>query len=275
MNGLFVRAVIAFMVLPGMVGFFMPLVWFRPSGRAFDPIGLVLLVPGLVVLLWCVREFYVSGKGTLAPWEPPRTLVVTGLYRYSRNPMYVGVVLIVWGWALGFQASWLVIYALVVMVGFHLRVLLNEEPYLARTHGEAFTHYKARVPRWFGFLVLALIVLAQPCTAQSRVPDPSSRDSVLGCATREATAAGFRVVAGQPSGRVALMRPHVTPGPSYPLDGLGLTVTTDSTGSLRLAVRVSTFMVSRSGLSLEEVVPRPSLLALADSLKVHCRSPAR
>ena len=49
----------------------------------------MLLLPGIGLLLWCVREFYVRGKGTLAPWDPPRHLVASGLYRISRNPMYL------------------------------------------------------------------------------------------------------------------------------------------------------------------------------------------
>jgi protein-S-isoprenylcysteine O-methyltransferase Ste14 len=95
-----------------------------------------------------VRDFYVAGGGTLAPWAPPRRLVVVGLYRVSRNPMYVAVVVILCGWALGFRtwASWL--YVLAVAIAFHLRVVLGEEPWLARTYGEQWAAYRARVPRW-------------------------------------------------------------------------------------------------------------------------------
>jgi len=60
---------------------------------------MVVLGGGLVVLLWCVRDFYVSGRGTLAPWNPPKRLVVVGLYRFTRNPMYIGVLMVVGGWA--------------------------------------------------------------------------------------------------------------------------------------------------------------------------------
>ena len=95
-------------------------------------------------------SFYTEGRGTLAPWSPPRHLVVSGLYRYSRNPMYVSVVLILWGWAAGFQSRALALYALAVMVAFHLRVVLGEEPWLARTHGDAWDRYRAAVPRWLG-----------------------------------------------------------------------------------------------------------------------------
>ena len=103
------------------------------------------------MLLWCVRDFYVSGRGTLAPWVPPRELVVVGLYRMSRNPMYVSVILVLVGWAVGFRSMPLALYALAVAVGFHLRVVLGEEPWLAQTHGEKWVRYRDRVPRWLGF----------------------------------------------------------------------------------------------------------------------------
>jgi pimeloyl-ACP methyl ester carboxylesterase len=115
---------------------------------SFNALALLLLVPGITLLLWCVREFLVAGKGTLAPWDPPRNLVSSGPYRFSRNPMYIGVTLIVWAWAIAFGAWSLVLYALIVMVAFHVRVLVNEEPYLARTHGRRWDDYRARVPRW-------------------------------------------------------------------------------------------------------------------------------
>jgi protein-S-isoprenylcysteine O-methyltransferase Ste14 len=95
-----------------------------------------------------VRDFYVLGRGTLAPWDPPRRLVVRGLYRYSRNPMYLGVLCIVGGWAIGFQSTSLGLYCAGLLAAFHLRVILAEEPFLARTHGEEWTEYVSRVRRW-------------------------------------------------------------------------------------------------------------------------------
>src|SRR6185436_13839510 len=129
------RALLAFLALPGLVAFAVPLLIAGPRVRegSFNALALVLLIPGITLLLWCVRDFFVTGKGTLAPWDPPRNLVSSGPYRVSRNPMYVGVSLILWGWAIAFSSRALVLYALAVMVVFHLRVLLNEEPYLART----------------------------------------------------------------------------------------------------------------------------------------------
>jgi len=153
MNGLIVRAVLAFLILPGTVAFLVPwlLLGGGQDGQFVDAFGLIPFALGIVLLLWCVREFYAAGKGTLAPWSPPQHLVVTGLYRFSRNPMYVAVALVLCGWALGFRSRAIAVYALVVIVSFHLRVVLGEEPWLARTHGEGWLRYKAQVPRWFGY----------------------------------------------------------------------------------------------------------------------------
>lgn len=144
------KAVLAVLMLPGIVAFLVPLVLFRPDdrSRSFASEGIVVLFLGSVILAWCVRDFLVSGEGTLAPWAPPRHLVQCGLYRYSRNPMYIGVLLIVAGWALGFRSPTLWIYALALAVAFHLRVVFGEEPRLARVHGTAWVEYSTVVPRW-------------------------------------------------------------------------------------------------------------------------------
>jgi protein-S-isoprenylcysteine O-methyltransferase Ste14 len=148
---MFARALLAFLALPGVVAFAVPVAWLVASCRAMlvQPLGLALLVVGSVALLWCVRDFYVSGKGTLAPWAPPAHLVVVGLYRYTRNPMYVAVALILLGWAVSFGSLGLFVYTIIVAIAFHLRVVLGEEPWLARTHGVQWQEYSSRVPRWF------------------------------------------------------------------------------------------------------------------------------
>lgn len=146
-----VRALFAFLALPGVVAIAVPVIWLSASAHTtlVQPIGLVLLLVGFLGLLWCVRDFYVSGKGTLAPWAPPTRLVVVGLYRYTRNPMYVAVTLMLLGWALSFSSPGLFVYSAAVAVAFHLRVVLGEEPWLSRTHGAQWEQYSSRVPRWF------------------------------------------------------------------------------------------------------------------------------
>lgn len=131
----------------------MPLLMIAPvergsfaDARALGPLGL-----GLLLLLWAVRDFYVIGRGTLAPWAPPGRLVRTGVYGISRNPMYVAVTLILWGWAWGFRSLALLAYAAIVTIAFHIRVVAFEEPSLARAHGRAWAQYHAAVPRWIGW----------------------------------------------------------------------------------------------------------------------------
>ena len=149
---MFWRALLAFLAMPAVVALAAPAAWLWFSGRLHlvHPLGLLAWSAGLAGLLWCVRDFYVVGKGTLAPWAPPEKLVVVGLYRFSRNPMYVSVALVLLGWAWAFAAWGLLVYALAVVVAFHLRVVLGEEPWLARTHGESWRRYQQRVPRWLG-----------------------------------------------------------------------------------------------------------------------------
>lgn len=153
MNGLFLRALFAVLALPGVVAFAVPLLLIAPPTpvQHLNPWAAGPLAIGVIVLALTVREFYVAGRGTLAPWSPPRALVTSGLYRYSRNPMYVGVLLILGGWATAFRSWPLAIYAAAVAAAVHLRVLLHEEPFLARTHGDAWGGYRARVGRWIGW----------------------------------------------------------------------------------------------------------------------------
>lgn len=145
---LFWKALFAFLALPGVVAFIVPLLWLRPTDVSPGYVGMIFVAAGTSLLLWCVGEFYVAGRGTLAPWSPPKHLVTTGPYRWSRNPMYIGVLLILWGWAAGFQTRTLAVYAVAFTIGFHLRVLLAEEPWAARTFGSEWEGYKAAVPRW-------------------------------------------------------------------------------------------------------------------------------
>jgi protein-S-isoprenylcysteine O-methyltransferase Ste14 len=144
------RAIVAFVALPGMVAFAIPMAIGLSNDRPVRH-GIIAAIPltlGTLLLLWCVREFYVAGRGTLAPWDPPRHLVTTGPYGVSRNPMYVGVVTILVGWCLLWDSRTLMVYAVLVAIGFHLRVVLFEEPWAARRFGAEWDAYRARVSRW-------------------------------------------------------------------------------------------------------------------------------
>lgn len=149
-GGLFLRAVVAFLALPGVVAFVVPFLLAEREGHEPVPLPLggALFVLGTIALLGCVRDFYVAGRGTLAPWAPPMRLVRVGLYRFSRNPMYLSVLLVLVAWAVTFRSLALALYAVAVALAFHLRVVYGEEPWLAKRHGDAWHAYAAVVPRW-------------------------------------------------------------------------------------------------------------------------------
>jgi protein-S-isoprenylcysteine O-methyltransferase Ste14 len=148
------RAAFAVLALPGVVAGFMP--WWIQRGAerwplALGPlnwIGILLFLPALILFSWTVRDFFVKGRGTLAPWDPPQALMAEGVYGWSRNPMYVGVVGMIWGQGAWFQSGEVLLYGVVIAFIFHFRVLLGEEPWLAKTFPEPWAAYKAKVKRW-------------------------------------------------------------------------------------------------------------------------------
>ena len=111
-------------------------------------VAVALIVIGLAVLVECFVRFVVRGRGTPAPVAPPTQLVVSGLYRHVRNPMYVALVAIVAGQAVWLGSRPLALYTVVLWGLFHLRVVSYEEPVLRRQFGAAFEAYRSGVPRW-------------------------------------------------------------------------------------------------------------------------------
>ena len=103
---------------------------------------------GIAVVAWCATGFVRKGRGTPVPLDPPKELVVGGLYRYVRNPMYAGVLLIQVGNILWFGSLAQVIYWFFLFIGFNLFIWANEEPYLRKTFGDAYVQYTWKVPRW-------------------------------------------------------------------------------------------------------------------------------
>ena len=150
---LFLKNLIFTVVVPGTVAVYVP--WLIARGGR-EPLGspacfvlaLVFFIIGGMIYLWCIWDFAMFGQGTPAPINPPRKLVVRGLYRYIRNPMYVGVLTVILGWAVLFWSVNLVIYALCVGTVFHLFVVLYEEPHLQKTFGKTYEQYCSRVGRW-------------------------------------------------------------------------------------------------------------------------------
>jgi protein-S-isoprenylcysteine O-methyltransferase Ste14 len=119
-----------------------------PGTAALRVAGIVLIVAGLPALLDSFARFALQGLGTPAPALPTRHLVVTGLYRHVRNPIYVGVASVIFGQALLFGSTQVLVYGLIVWLAFHLFVLGYEEPTLTRTFGSEYRNFRANVPRW-------------------------------------------------------------------------------------------------------------------------------
>jgi protein-S-isoprenylcysteine O-methyltransferase Ste14 len=142
---------LAFTILvPGTVAVFVPLTMLShpPEVPTTAPLALLMLFVGGAIYAWCLWDFAITGRGTPAPIDPPKRLVVRGLYRYSRNPMYVGVLFVIFGWAALFQSTAIALYGLCVWAGFQLFVLLYEEPHLRKVFGDAYTRYCSSVGRW-------------------------------------------------------------------------------------------------------------------------------
>jgi protein-S-isoprenylcysteine O-methyltransferase Ste14 len=152
-RSLFWRNAFFTVLQPGLVAIAVPL-WIAngiPSwhGSIADWCGLLLFTAGVLITLICIARFATDGDGTLSPADPTRKLVVRGLYRYSRNPMYVGVALMLLGDCLVLQMQSVWIYAGITMLIIHLFIIGFEEPRLTRDFGEEYNAYRKKVRRWF------------------------------------------------------------------------------------------------------------------------------
>ena len=122
----------------------------RPSViHAPQIIGMVAVVVGSSLALWCIFAFIWIGKGTPAPFDPPRRLVIRGPYQFVRNPMYIGAAFAMAGAALFYQSAMLLAYGCVLLLATHLFVITYEEPTLQRTFGAEYEDYRRRVRRWW------------------------------------------------------------------------------------------------------------------------------
>lgn len=152
--GLFWRSLLWTVLFPGTVTVLIPWLLFVPSDQHglstawYAWPGLLLIISGASMLLWSIYAFARDGKGTLSPADPARRLVIRGLYRFVRNPMYVGVVGVLLGEAVFFASKPLFGYALLVFLIFNLFIRVHEEPYLRREFGAAYEQYCREVGRW-------------------------------------------------------------------------------------------------------------------------------
>ena len=160
---LWLRGLIFTVLVPFVVGYFVPQFLRGAGGLAPGAwrLGYVLLGLGVALYAWCLVCFLLAG-GTPAAFftrhlsfligqEPP-DVVRTGPYRYSRNPMYVGVLAVIFGQALLYRSRPVFVYGACAALTFHLVVVLLEEPHLRKTRGPDYEAYLLHVPRWLGRL---------------------------------------------------------------------------------------------------------------------------
>ncbi len=157
---LWLQGLIFTVLVPGVVAFYVPQTLRRgPAPGGWWSLGWILFALGALIYLRCLVDFLRSG-GTPAIFftrpirallgEEPQQVVRSGLYRYSRNPMYLGVFAAVAGQALVYRSAAITVYLAIVIVFFHCVVVFLEEPHLARARGPSYDEYRRRVPRWLG-----------------------------------------------------------------------------------------------------------------------------
>ena len=153
-----VKTAIFTVIVPYTVGFWLPVRVHRAYTVPSDtggglPLyaaicGYPVLSAGVALYLWCAWNFAVRGRGTPAPIDAPRILVVQGPYRYVRNPMYVAVLALVASRAILWRSSPILVYLAFVATCFHLFIMVYEEPRLRSSFGSQYEDYCRRVHRW-------------------------------------------------------------------------------------------------------------------------------
>ena len=122
----------------------------RPAvSGAVQATGMLLTATGAALDLWCIFTFALRGKGTPAPFDPPRRLVVRGPYGFIRNPMYLGAAIALAGAALFYESAALAAYAGTFLLMTHAFVVWYEEPTLRATFGAEYDGYCSQVRRWW------------------------------------------------------------------------------------------------------------------------------
>jgi protein-S-isoprenylcysteine O-methyltransferase Ste14 len=111
-------------------------------------VGLALMTLGLLIIIPNIINFITIGKGTLAPWSPTKRLVITGMYRYVRNPMIIGVLIVLIGESTAILSLPVFIWAIIFFIINNIFFLLYEEPNLEKKFGATYKNYKKNVPRW-------------------------------------------------------------------------------------------------------------------------------
>jgi len=143
-------------VVPGSLAVLLP--WLIASHRGaelaargwYQHLGWPVALAGAAMIVWCAHDFVVRGRGTPAPFAPPSSLVVFGPFKWTRNPMYLGILLMIGGEALLVWSQLLLVYGLGCWVSLELFLRFYEEPSLRRRFGASYDIYHRQVGRWIG-----------------------------------------------------------------------------------------------------------------------------
>jgi len=130
---------------------YLPLILARNGTPVFGlgfALAILLFTVGGSIYAWCMVDFASFGRGTPLPLDAPKRLVRGGLYRYSRNPMYVGVLIVIFGWVVLYRSPAVALYGLAISLCFYSFVVFFEEPILSKRFGTDYEQYCAEVPRW-------------------------------------------------------------------------------------------------------------------------------
>jgi len=150
-----IETILATILVPGVAAILIPYLILRLSRHAwswrlglFQIVAIFVGLVGFLMVIWVSYAFVTKGGGTPIPLDPPDRFVASGLFRYVRNPMYVGALLVILSEAIGFGSLWLCVYAFLLWLALHLFLVFFEEPQLKRRFGESYRVYLLTTPRW-------------------------------------------------------------------------------------------------------------------------------
>ncbi len=162
MNAL--KLIVFTLIIPGFAVGYVPYTIYSSQQifeiSIFRYVGLILIPLGVLIYMWSAINFLRQGKGTPAIWftkglkfligQEPTKLVSAGLYKISRNPMYLGVIFIVLGQSILFESKTILAYTLILSTIFHFVIIFLEEPHLKKKYGKEYESYLKNTSRWLG-----------------------------------------------------------------------------------------------------------------------------
>jgi protein-S-isoprenylcysteine O-methyltransferase Ste14 len=139
--------------LHGFFTFYLPSLLVKIDPHYFDPgpfsyLAIPLWIIGTIIIIWCSVDMVQKGRGTPAHLDPPTKLIINGLYRYTRNPIYLGALLVQLGYILWSGSGLMIVYFLLFALAYQILIVLIEEPILRHMFGEQYHAYCKQVPRW-------------------------------------------------------------------------------------------------------------------------------